>query len=467
MTQNVRGLWAALALAGLLLAPLSPAAASPPPAKSGLAMTPQGQKIYYEVHGTQGPYVFLGQHLYASAVQGLPDGLTQAYIDALSDRYRVIVADLLRGHGKTPAEYPPQFSVQSVLDMTLAVADEVGANRFAWFGYSWGGAIAVQLAARTDRLSAVAVGGWAPLGSLYEATRELAKSGMNPKFDEARRKQNEESVAFYTELMNWNEAEGVARIAVPRLLLAGEKDDSPLPIAARNRENEARLRAMGWQIEWLPGATHAVWLEPARLTAPLRKFLDTALPAEADSATAARPATTRVMLETDAGSIELEIESERAPLTSAEFLRYVDGKLLDNAAAFYRVVRPDNDHATPAISIVQGGLPQIPPGNGVPHESTAKSGVLHLDGTISLPRLEPGSATGAAFFICVGDQPALDAGGGRKSDGLGFAAFGRVVKGMEIVRKIQVSRADTDAGESAMRGQMLTTPVSIRRAYRR
>ena len=117
--------------------------------------------------------------------------------------------------------------------------------------------------------------------------------------------------------------------------------------------------------------------------------------------------------------------------------------------------------------MVQGGLldeeSALPP---IAHEDTSKTGILHQDGVISLARGAPGTGSAAAFFICVGDQPALDFGGLRNSDAQGFAAFGRVVKGMEIVQKIHIMRSDKQVDSDYVQGQILPEPVKILKAYR-
>ena len=147
----------------------------------------------------------------------------------------------------------------------------------------------------------------------------------------------------------------------------------------------------------------------------------------------------RIVIRTDFGNIKVEIYEKQAPVTAANFLRYVDGGLF-KGASFYRVVRLDNQpNNTVKIEVIQGGLGfsdearSFPP---IAHETTARTGIVHKDGTISMARDEPGSAD-SEFFICIGDQPELDFGGKRNPDGQGFAAFGRVVEGMDVVRKIQ------------------------------
>jgi len=185
----------------------------------------------------------------------------------------------------------------------------------------------------------------------------------------------------------------------------------------------------------------------------------------AGAATPAEAAPVRVKLTTTAGDIVVQLESSRAPLSSADFLRYVTAGLYQQQAGFYRVVREDNDRGSPPIQVIQGGLldenRELPP---VAHEPTSVTGLKHLDGSLSLARGAPGTGGGAAFFICVGDQPGLDAGAARNPDRQGFAVFGRVVSGMEVVRRIHASATDPAQGEAYVRGQMLKEPVRITRA---
>ncbi|MCB1695635.1 MAG: peptidylprolyl isomerase [Halioglobus sp.] len=157
---------------------------------------------------------------------------------------------------------------------------------------------------------------------------------------------------------------------------------------------------------------------------------------------------------------------QKAPLSAGDFLDYVDRGLYQGAA-FYRVVRPDNDNGSPVIEVIQGGLlTETPPTEPVAHESTQQSGIKHLDGTISLARRDVGTATAAAFFITIGDQPSMDFGGSRTADKQGFAAFGRVVKGMEVVRAIQQIR-DTSNEGPFVKGQMLSNPIMIESVQRK
>lgn len=151
--------------------------------------------------------------------------------------------------------------------------------------------------------------------------------------------------------------------------------------------------------------------------------------------------TRRIMVEiqTELGRIEVEIYSDQAPVTASNFLALVDQHVYTNAL-FYRVVRMDNQPQNSVkIEVVQGGLLHDDLVNiysPIDHETTEATGIKHTDGVISMARNEPGTAS-TEFFICIGDQPSLDFGGKRNPDGQGFAAFGKVTRGMEVVRAIQ------------------------------
>lgn len=176
----------------------------------------------------------------------------------------------------------------------------------------------------------------------------------------------------------------------------------------------------------------------------------------------AEDATLDVVMETDRGAITIALYPELAPVTVANFLKYVDGGYYDGGT-IYRVVRLDNDNGSPKIAVIQGGANADDDGAPFPaisHESTDDTGLLHLDGTISMARDAPGSAT-HAFFITVGDQPGLNAGALRNPDGLGFAAFGRVTAGMDVVRMINLLEATAEVDDAYYEGQMLDPPVTI------
>ncbi len=166
----------------------------------------------------------------------------------------------------------------------------------------------------------------------------------------------------------------------------------------------------------------------------------------------------RVLMTTSLGEIEIEVYPDRAPITAGNFLAHVD-KGLWQGASFYRVVRPDNDR-TPAITVIQGGLAKDDsPLPAIAHETTATTGLRHTNGVLSMARGAPGSAA-SEFFISVGDNPSLDFGGARNPDGQGFATFGKVVRGMDVVRRIDALR-DPVAKTEFMPGQELAHPVAI------
>jgi peptidyl-prolyl cis-trans isomerase A (cyclophilin A) len=164
----------------------------------------------------------------------------------------------------------------------------------------------------------------------------------------------------------------------------------------------------------------------------------------------------KVMIHTSLGEIEVEIYPGLAPVSANNFLSLVDAGTYDGAI-FYRVVRMDNQSKSKVkIEVIQGGLfddSLIDEYTPIEHETTTETGILHTDGVISMARMEPGSAS-TEFFICIGDQPSLNSGGDRNPDGAGFAAFGKVIRGMDVVRAIQALPDE---------GQYLVDPVEIRK----
>ena len=174
---------------------------------------------------------------------------------------------------------------------------------------------------------------------------------------------------------------------------------------------------------------------------------------------AATPIVTRV--DTALGSFEITVDPAVAPRTVANYLAYVDGRFLDGGSV-YRIVTlanqtPETRHK---IEVVQWGMKlsdgKAPPFEPIAHESTRETGLRHLDGTVSMARSTPGSAA-SEFFICIGDQPELDFGGGRNPDGQGFAAFGRVTRGREVVQALH--------GRGGAK-QFLDEPVPVRSVRR-
>ena len=176
--------------------------------------------------------------------------------------------------------------------------------------------------------------------------------------------------------------------------------------------------------------------------------------------TGAAQSPVRVLVQTELGDIVLEVDTQHAPRTAANFLRYLDAGQYDGGA-FHRTVKMDNQPDSPVkIEVIQAGVSPNRTKEGFPPiaiERTSETGLRHTDGAISMARSQPDSAT-SGWFICINDQPSLDFGGARNPDGQGFAAFGRVVQGMDVVRKIQRA-PNSDA-------QRLTPPVTILKAAR-
>lgn len=213
---------------------------------------------------------------------------------------------------------------------------------------------------------------------------------------------------------------------------------------------------------WRPGAVLAA------LAAPLLLAL-CAAPAGAEdpaSTTVAPPVEhVYVALTTSAGVVTLDLDKTHAPLTTANFLRYVDSKRMDGAV-FYRAMHlPYGD--TPS-GLLQGGVRNgaklLPP---VAHEPTNRTGILHKAGTVSMARFAPGTAT-ADFMILISDMPALDAESSNtgQDPGAGFAAFGHVVAGMDVVRAIWNMPRSATKGEGVMKGDILESEVTIVSARR-
>lgn len=178
--------------------------------------------------------------------------------------------------------------------------------------------------------------------------------------------------------------------------------------------------------------------------------------------------TVHVVLETEMGDITLALYPDRAPVTVTNFLKYLHAGYYDGGY-FYRVVRPDNDNGAPPISVIQAeaviphDAPGFPP---IPLEDTNMTGLLHEPGTVSMARDGPDTAT-HSFFITLGRYPGLDAGGMRNPDGRGFAAFGRVADGMDVVRAINRLQGTAPVNDPYYEGQILSDPVTIRDAERK
>jgi peptidyl-prolyl cis-trans isomerase A (cyclophilin A) len=180
-----------------------------------------------------------------------------------------------------------------------------------------------------------------------------------------------------------------------------------------------------------------------------------------------KPGTVRVRVQTELGDIVVEVDPARAPITSANFLKYVDAGHYDGGI-WHRTVKMDNQpESSVKIEVIQAGVNPERAKESFPAitlERTNLTGILHKDGVVSMARGTPDSAT-SGWFICINDQPSLDFGGKRNPDGQGFAAFGRVTSGMDVVRKIQMAPSSNDRTTNT-EAQRLTPPIKILKVAR-
>jgi peptidyl-prolyl cis-trans isomerase A (cyclophilin A) len=176
-----------------------------------------------------------------------------------------------------------------------------------------------------------------------------------------------------------------------------------------------------------------------------------------------KPKPVRVVIETDAGNFTVEVDTVHAPSTSTNFLKYVDAGLYDGKSSFYRAVRADDEtNRTNPLNVIDGDFDpdhareKFPP---IPLERTSVTGLHHLAGTLSMGREKDADSAQSEIFVCLADTPSLDFGGTRNPDGQGFAAFGKVVSGMDVVKNIW--QAPVQAGK-----QSLVTAVRIIKVHR-
>lgn len=237
--------------------------------------------IYFEIHGEGIPLV-LGFPVMASPWQGDPElAVLNGYLERLADRYRVVVMDypnLAAGVGKTEPIPSDALTADRVAEDLLKVADAAGFDRFAFWGFSWGGVIGLQLAARTDRLTALVCGGWPPLGAPYadmlKITRKMAESPDVPV-------RVDQFATFYESVQGWDEASLTA--TCPKLAFIGANDDMAYPdgitlrLASTVRERRPELEARGWEVVEVPEKDHALFMDPATAVPVVRRFLDRVL----------------------------------------------------------------------------------------------------------------------------------------------------------------------------------------------
>lgn len=215
------------------------------------------------------------------------------------------------------------------------------------------------------------------------------------------------------------------------------------------------MKSMRWNLK------RPVWLQAARLAGAAMALLALGLGCAGPTA-----GPVRVVFETERGNITLDVDTARAPVTAANFLRYVDGRFYDGGIV-NRAVRPDNtvrhDVEVQVIQFQSNPARETELFSPIPIERTNVTGLRNVNGALSMARNEPDTAQ-ASFSIVIGDQPEMDFGGKRNADGQGFAVFGRVVDGWDVVKKIHQSHTGTDGDYKT---ETLDPPIKILRAHRK
>lgn len=243
--------------------------------------------VFYELSGpAAGTPLLITLPLMASftAIFGRErEPVLHGYLDRLTDRYRVLRVDY-PGIGGSRDIAPQPLTADRVCADLLGVATAAGFDRFAYWGYSWGGSVGLQLAARSDRLSALVVGGWPALGGPYDELLAAARRKLpNPEPSSLKALRRPAQYAQWIEygqsIAGWPERAAVARIGCPRLNIFGSDGDLieaeiAVPIASRIRAHRGELEALGWRVHEIVGHGHAVCMLPDVAVPPARAFLD-------------------------------------------------------------------------------------------------------------------------------------------------------------------------------------------------
>jgi len=236
-------------------------------------------RVRHEVHG-RGPALIIGPPI-GLGTPG-PNGdpmaaMRQGYLDRLSDRYRVIVMDY-PPNGADAAAVVSAFNPDRVCADVLDVADALGADRFAWYGYSWGAVAGLQLAARTNRLSALVCGGWPPIGASYRDMTAVAESLAR----QVNVPDTQLMVTFYRALQDWRDEAAVANFTCPRMTFAGRNDvittaGYTTRIGPLIAERQGDLERMGWTVRLVDDFRHELFTRPDVVVPLIREFLDPVL----------------------------------------------------------------------------------------------------------------------------------------------------------------------------------------------
>jgi pimeloyl-ACP methyl ester carboxylesterase len=241
--------------------------------------------IFYELHGHGQPLMItlplMASHTELFGAESA--AMLAGYLDRLTDRYQVLLVDH-PSIGKSRDIAPCELTADRVCADLLGVASAAGFDRFAYWGYSWSGAVGLQLASRTDRLTALVIGGWPPLDGPYDDILAAARRKLgNPEPSSMKilrsPAQYAQWIHFYESLHGWNEREAVARIACPRLVYFGEKGDLieagiPVTIASNIRRHRATLELLGWTVHEVASADHGGAALPDPVVPLVRRFLD-------------------------------------------------------------------------------------------------------------------------------------------------------------------------------------------------
>ena len=246
--------------------------------------------VHFELHGPPvGRPLLVTLPLMASFADIFGAALApvlHGYLDRLTDRYRVLLVDY-PAIGRSRNIAPAALTADRACADLLGVASAAGFDRFACWGYSWGGNVGLQLAGRTDRLDALVVGGWPALGGPYEELLQAARRKLpDPEPSSLKVLRTAAQYAQWIEygqsVAGWPEREAVARIGCPRMNVFGGDGDLveagiPLPIASRIRAHRSELEAVGWRVHEIPGHGHGLCMQPEIAVPPVRAFLDEAL----------------------------------------------------------------------------------------------------------------------------------------------------------------------------------------------